>query len=172
MKSKILPILVTSIFLILFILFYKGLKNSNIYVPRLIDNNEIPYFKADLFDKSKKMSSDEIFQDENFYLMNIWSSWCVPCRDEHVFLKDLAEEKNLILIGLNYKDNLKSAKSFLSELGNPYNNIFLDQNGLIAIDWGAYGVPETYLIKKKKIIKKVIGPLSRDMVLEIKDLIK
>ena len=104
--------------------------------------------------------------------MNIWSSWCVPCRDEHGFLKELSDEKNLKLIGLNYKDNKESANKFLNELGNPYDIIFSDPKGIIAIDWGAYGVPETYLIKNKMIIKKTIGPLDKNSIMEIKEIIK
>ena len=106
----------------------------------------------------------EIFKENQFYLMNIWSSWCIPCRDEHIFLTDLSDEKNLNLVGLNYKDNIENAKSFLNDLGNPYDIIFLDPKGIIAIDWGAYGVPETYLIKKNMIIKKIVGPLNIDLV--------
>jgi len=87
-------------------------------------------------------------------------------------LTDLSDEKNLNLVGLNYKDNIENAKSFLNDLGNPYDIIFLDPKGIIAIDWGAYGVPETYLIKKNMIIKKIIGPLNIDLVKEIKEIIR
>ena len=76
------------------------------------------------------------------------------------------------LIGLNYKDNVLNAKNFLDELKNPYAQIFSDQDGLIAIEWGAYGVPESILIYNKKIIKKVIGPLNKSLVFEIEELIK
>ena len=104
--------------------------------------------------------------------MNIWASWCVPCREEHQFLMELKKEKNLKIIGLNYKDDTKNAKKFLDDLKNPYSNIFLDKDGLIAIEWGAYGVPESFLIYNKKIIKKVIGPLNGNLTSEIKKLIK
>ena len=86
-------------------------------------------------------------------------------------LKELSDE-NLKLIGLNYKDNKESTNKFLNELGNPYDIIFLDPKGIIAIDWGAYGVPETYLIKKNMIIRKIVGPLNIDLVKEIKEIIK
>ena len=112
-----------------------GLKNSNIYVPKENVNKKIPNFTAKLFETSEKINSEKIFSKDQFYLMNIWSSWCVPCRDEHNFLKDLSNEKNLNLIGLNYKDKTENAKNFLIELGNPFDIIFLDQKGIIAIDW-------------------------------------
>ena len=104
--------------------------------------------------------------------MNIWASWCVPCRDEHVFLDELSKEESLNLVGINYKDDFERASFFLKELGNPYDIILLDVDGIIAIEWGAYGVPESYLIKNKMIIKKIIGPLNKNLVNEIKKKIK
>ena len=172
MKIRVIPIIATIFFIIIFILFYRGLENSNIYVPKTNINKQIPTFNAKLYNSSEEISSSKIFKDNQFYIMNIWSSWCVPCRDEHGFLKELSDEKNLKLIGLNYKDNKESANKFLNELGNPYDIIFSDPKGIIAIDWGAYGVPETYLIKNKMIIKKTIGPLDKNSIMEIKEIIK
>ena len=107
-----------------------------------------------------------------FYMMNIWSSWCAPCRDEHKFLLNLSNQKNLKIIGLNYKDKKKNATNFLNELNNPYDFIFSDTDGTIAIEWGAYGVPESFLLYKNKIIKKIIGPIDQNSLLEIKELIQ
>ena len=76
------------------------------------------------------------------------------------------------IIGMNYKDNLKSAKNFLNELGNPYNEIFIDSDGTIAIEWGAYGVPESFLIYNNEIVKKYIGPLNQQLIDEINLYIK
>ena len=84
----------------------------------------------------------------------------------------LNKEKNLKIIGLNYKDKIRNAKNYLQELNNPYDIIISDQDGLMAIEWGAYGVPETFLIYEKKIIKKIIGPITNDLMNEIKELIK
>jgi len=172
MKIKILPISLVALFLIVFIIFFKGLKNSNIYVPNINLDKKIPFFSTELFDSNIKIHSNEIFVGDQFYLLNIWSSWCVPCRAEHVFLMDLGKEKNLKLVGLNYKDNVMNAKNFLRELNNPYEIILTDNNGLVAIEWGAYGVPETFLIHKKKIIKKIVGPLNSDSTFIIRGLIK
>ena len=96
----------------------------------------------------------------------------MPCREEHQYLMELSKEKNLEIIGLNYKDKITNAKNFLYELDNPYSNIISDLDGLIAIEWGAYGVPESFLIYDKKIIKKVVGPLNNNLVIKIKKLIK
>ncbi len=172
MKNKIFSISLIFFFLIIFLVFYKGLQNSNIYTPDLEIKKNIPSFKAQIFDTSNEISSEKIFNNDQYYLLNIWSSWCVPCRDEHPFLVYLSNKKNLKTIGLNYKDNNKSAKIFLKELTNPYELIFSDKNGTIAIEWGAYGVPESFLIYKKKIIKKIIGPLNKEILFEIEEIIK
>ena len=172
MKIKSIPLIVILLFTIFFIIFFKGLKNSNIYVPNINYEKEIPSFTTQFFDTNVKINSDEIFKEDYYYLMNIWSSWCLPCREEHRFLMELNKEKNLKIIGFNYKDNIKDAKKFLDELKNPYSKIFLDKDGLIAIEWGAYGVPESFLVYNKKIIKKVIGPLNTNFVDEIKRLIR
>ena len=172
MKNKILPIFITSILIIIFIFFYKGLQNSNIYTPETKINNKIPSFSGELFFKNKKINSSDLFKLDQFYLLNIWSSWCVPCRQEHPLLMNLGKNKNIELIGMNYKDTKIKAKNFLSELGNPYKKIIFDRKGVIAIEWGAYGVPESFLIKDGIIIKRYIGPLNQKLFSEINQLIK
>jgi len=173
MNNKVLSLVLILLFFIIFFLFYKGLKNSNIYTPITKIEKDIPFFETKIFENNENISSNEIFIDDNiFYLLNIWASWCVPCVDEHPYLIELAKQQNLKLIGLNYKDNDIKAKKFLNELGNPYSIVLLDYDGILAIEWGAYGVPETFLIKEKKIIKKIIGPINDDYLIEIKELIK
>jgi cytochrome c biogenesis protein CcmG, thiol:disulfide interchange protein DsbE len=172
MKSKTLPIFLITIFIIIFYIFYKGLQNSNIYTPDVNIKKDIPNFKTKVFDINNIINSNEIFKENKFYLVNVWASWCIPCREEHVFLMKLYKKKNLEIIGINYKDKNDNAKSFLNELGNPYKLILLDQDGTIAIEWGAYGVPETFLVYQKKIIKKIIGPINNNSLLEIQKLIK
>ena len=172
MKTKILPIFLIIVFLIIFFIFYRGLQNSNIYIPNTITKKNIPSFETKVFDTNKKINSEKIFLNDKFYLLNIWASWCVPCREEHTFLISLSKQKNVEIIGLNYKDSSKNAKNFLNELNNPYKIILLDKDGTIAIEWGAYGVPETFLIYNKTIIKKVIGPINEDTFMEIIKLIQ
>ena len=172
MKNKFLPFSITFIFIIFFIIFYKGLRNTNIYTPELKTNNEIPLFSAQLFYSDKVINSSEIFNSNKFYLLNIWASWCVPCRQEHSFLMDLAKNKNVEVIGFNYKDTKINAKSFLEELGNPYKKIIFDSDGVKAIEWGAYGVPESFLIYNNKVIQKYLGPLNQESIEKIKLLIK
>ena len=172
MKNKIFPIFISIVFILIFIIFYKGLQNSNIYIPKTSNEKDIPNFNAKIFNSNKKINSEELFKKDKFYLINIWASWCIPCRDEHPYLMDLSNQKIVEVIGLNYKDNKRNAKKFLEELNNPYKIILSDEDGTIAIEWGAYGVPETFLIYNKKIIKKYVGPLNSDLLFEIKKLIK
>tara|TARA_Y100001970_G_C14141579_1_gene807406 strand:- start:876 stop:1394 length:519 start_codon:yes stop_codon:yes gene_type:complete len=172
MRKKLLPFFIALAFSIFFIIFYKGLDDSNIYIPTKIKQDQIPVFKIKEFYSETYVNSSEIFELDKKYLVNIWSSWCVPCRQEHPLLMSLKDEDKLNIIGLNYKDNKKNAEIFLKELGNPYKKIFIDLDGLIAIEWGAYGVPESFLINNNKIIKKYIGPLNKKLINEIKETIK
>ena len=172
MKNKLLPIIITSLFIIIFIFFYEGLKNSNIYTPETKINIKVPSFDGELFYEKKIINSSELFQVDKYYLLNIWSSWCVPCRQEHPLLMNLGKNKNIELIGINYKDTKINAKNFLADLGNPYKKIIFDDEGIIAIEWGAYGVPESYLIHNGIIIRKYTGPLNKKLINEIKLLIK
>ena len=172
MKKKIILYSIILIFLIIFVIFYKSLKDTNIYTPETRINNDIPIFSADLLLLKKNSTTTEIFELDKFYLLNIWASWCVPCRDEHSILMKLSKNNKLTIIGMNYKDNKKNAKSFLNELGNPYEKIIVDKNGTNSIEWGAFGVPETFIIYNNKIIKKYIGPLNQELLIEIKKIIK
>ena len=124
-----------------------------------------------MFYLNEEVNSANIFKKDKFYLVNIWSSWCVPCRDEHPILMELKKNSNITVIGINYKDNKKNAQNFLNQLGNPYKKIIVDQKGTLSIEWGAFGVPETFVIYNKKIIKKYIGPLNEESLIEIEKII-
>ena len=94
-------------------------------------------------------------------LLNVFASWCAPCRDEHPVLMELAQDKRFQLIAINYKDKPENAAAFLAELGNPFAKIGSDVSGRAGIDWGVYGVPETYVIGPDGVIRyKHVGPLD------------
>ncbi len=171
MKRRIISFLVIVLLIFVFIIFYKGLNNSSLYKPRS-EISEIPQFFAKSFYLNEEFNSKKIFNDDKYYLFNIWASWCIPCRDEHPILLKLSINKQLDIIGLNYKDKLINAKKFLNELGDPYEKILVDRDGTISIEWGAIGVPETFLIYENKIVKKFIGPLNENSVKEIQQIIK
>ena len=172
MKNKILPFSIIFVFIIIFGIFYKGLQNTNIYTPDTKTSFEVPSVSIKLFNSDEIINTLEIFNSDKFYLLNIWSSWCVPCKQEHPILMELSQNNDLEIIGINYKDTKKNANDFLEDLGNPYDNIIFYYKGTNAIEWGAYGVPESFLINNNKIIKKYIGPLSKGSLQEIKLFIK
>jgi len=173
MKKKFnLFIIITSLSFC-FVIFYKGLNNSNTYAPKIIDKKNIPIFEAKDFNSNTYLNSAKIFEEDTFYIVNIWASWCVPCKKEHPLLMELNKNQSVKLIGLNYRDKLNNAKKFINEFGNPYSQILIDNNGTLGIEFGAYGIPETFLIDKNKmIIKKFVGPINEKIVEEIKLIIK
>ncbi|WP_336071029.1 DsbE family thiol:disulfide interchange protein [Nitratireductor rhodophyticola] len=100
-------------------------------------------------------------------LVNVWGSWCLPCRQEHPLLMQLATDERVVIAGLNYKDKPENARRFLGDLGNPYDAIGVDQNGRAAIDWGVYGVPETFLVGPDGTIRyKHVGPFTPESIRE------
>ena len=171
MKSRIFFFISIISLLFIFVIFYKGLNSSISYEPKS-KIKDIPEFKARLFFENKEVSSMQIFSQNKFYLFNIWASWCIPCRREHSLLSDLSKYEKLEIIGLNYKDDPNNAIKFLNQLGNPYEKILIDQDGTKAIEWGAFGVPESFLIYQNKIVRKFIGPLNFESVEEIEKIIK
>lgn len=95
------------------------------------------------------------------WLLNVWASWCVSCREEHAVLNEFAKTKLVALVGLNYKDEAVDARQWLAKLGNPYQLSVSDREGKVGLDWGVYGVPETFVIDKQGVIRhKHIGPVD------------
>ncbi len=106
-------------------------------------------------------------------MVNFFATWCLPCREEHAYIKRFSDEKRIRVIGINYKDNPKKTIQWLKDMGNPYSNIPIDKNGKIAIDWGVYGIPETFIINSKGIIKyRHVGPITKKIYKKINLLIK
>ncbi len=172
-KNIKLVVFVLTGFVIFFILLNALEKNNN-YLPEKITNEIETNFKAELLYKNEIVSLKDLIQNEDISVINIWASWCLPCRNEHKYLINLSLINNVNVIGINYKDSINNAKNFLEELGNPYSQILIDPDGTKSIELGAYGVPETFLLntKTRKIIKKYIGPLDDIKFNEIADIIK
>ena len=123
--------------------------------------------------KKKYNNLKNLFNEEKIMVINIWASWCVPCRKEHHYIKKLSNINNLKLVGLNYKDKTKNAQKFLEDIGNPFDIILSDTDGTKSIFLGAYGVPETLILDSElTILKKYIGPINSKIVSEIKNLAK
>ena len=154
------------------VVFYKSLFEVKNYIPKNI-NNKIDNIEVKEFNKDNNFLLKNLFDEEKIMVINIWASWCVPCRKEHHYIKKLSNINNLKLVGLNYKDKTKNAQNFLKEFGDPFDIILSDTDGTKSIFLGAYGVPETLILDKElKILRKYIGPIDSNIVVEIKNLAK
>ena len=159
---KITKIIILFIFLFVIGIFYISLTRDTNYNTSSLINKDTPEFKIISFDNSNYFTRDDI-KKNNYTLINFWASWCAPCKVEHPILMKLSQNKNLLILGINFKDKNPQAKTFLSELGNPYDLLAKDKNGKRSVKFGIYGIPESILINKElMIIQKFVGPLSVD----------
>ena len=137
MKNKFSFFIIIIFLVFCFVIFYKGLNNSNTYVPKVMNKKNIPIFEAKDFNSNVYLNSENIFEEDTFYIVNIWASWCVPCKTEHPLLMELSKNRSIKLIGLNYRDDLDNAKKFINEFGNPYSQIIIDKEGTLSVEFGA-----------------------------------
>jgi cytochrome c biogenesis protein CcmG/thiol:disulfide interchange protein DsbE len=157
MLKYILPLI---LFIIMAIFLAIGLNLNPSEIPSPLLNKPAPvFFAPKLQAPSEKLANADL--KGQVWLFNVWASWCVSCREEHPVLNELARQKAVTIVGLNYKDDPAAAKNWLDTLGNPYNVSIMDQDGRIGIDWGVYGVPETFVIDKKGLVRyKHTGPVT------------
>jgi cytochrome c biogenesis protein CcmG/thiol:disulfide interchange protein DsbE len=151
-----------AILAILIFLLYKGLEQDPYRIPSPLINKPIPNFVAANLIKKCPPLTKKIFLNQHWSLLVVWSSWCKTCFAEQAFLLTLKHNARLRIYGLNYRDDLKRAKDYLTDQGNPFYQIIFDPSGVLAIDLGVYGVPENFLIDPQGIIRyKYIGPLNK-----------
>ena len=172
MNKKYKILILGATIIIIFILFLKALNTDKVYQPNQMVNKQIPEIILEDFNNKNSKIDQNIFSQKDFVLINIWASWCVPCLIEHPFLMSLKNKNKIDIIGINYKDETTNAQNFLKKYGNPYSRIGVDKKGEVTIQLGAYGVPETYVLKKGLIIFKHIGPINEDIVNKILELKK
>ena len=164
----------TIILFLFFILgiFFIALNQTSNYNTEHLVGNKLKDIQLDSFQNNKIIYSEDL-KDNNFTLINFWASWCAPCRDEHSYLMELSKEKNLKILGVNFKDKEANALQFLKDLGNPYDYLSKDKQGKKSISFGIYGIPESLLIDKElKILKKFIGPINKNDLNDIKEIVK
>ena len=165
--QKIIKISIPLILFFIIGVFFIGLNrdvnyNTNSLIGKKISNINIEHFEDKTFYKETDLKKN------NYTLINFWASWCAPCRDEHPLLIRLSKEKNLKILGINFKDKKKQAETFLNDLGNPYHLLAKDVQGKHSVIFGVYGIPESILINKDLIIlKKFVGPLSYEDFISI-----
>jgi cytochrome c biogenesis protein CcmG/thiol:disulfide interchange protein DsbE len=129
-------------------------------IPSALINKPVPEFDLPQLAGVAGDGLNDQLLGSGLHVVNIWASWCQPCRAEHPVLMELAKDERFQMAGLNYKDIDENARRFLGNLGNPYRRIGSDPKGRSGIDWGVYGVPETFIVKDGVIVYKFIGPLS------------
>ena len=160
--QKIIKIIILLIFVFIIGIFFISLNKEANYNTRSLVGKKIPEVNFEYFN-GKNFYKAEDLKRNNYTLINFWASWCSPCRDEHSLIVDLSKEKNLKLIGVNFKDKKDQAEKFLIELGNPYDLLARDVYGKQSVMLGIYGIPESILVNNELIIlKKFIGPLSQE----------
>ncbi len=146
------------IFALLVVMLAVGLTLNPRLVPSPFIGKPVPEFELPLLNQAGTFTHEDL--KGRVTLLNVWASWCFACRQEHEMITQLSRS-GLRVVGFNYKDKAEDAISWLSQLGDPYEVIVQDLDGRVAIDWGVYGAPETFLIDKQGIIRhKVIGPVS------------
>ena len=171
--NKYLKLVIIILFsLFVFFVFFKGLEKPNNYLPEKNLNKIDTSLVIKNLNDQKEILLGELINNNNFSIINIWASWCLPCRDEHAYLLKLRNINKIDIIGINYKDKKSNAIEFLSDLGSPYSEVLTDKDGTKSIELGAMGVPETYLINNEVVIKKYIGPLDEMKFKEIIEIIK
>jgi len=154
------------IFIVVAVFLAVGLKLDPREVPSPLIDKPAPQFELPRLLQMDGVVGTADLRGE-VWLLNVWASWCVACRVEHPLLNDLAAKRLIRIVGLNYKDAPADARTWLREFGNPYDIIAVDRQGEAGIDWGVYGVPETFVIDRSGVIRyKHIGPLDAKVLNE------
>ena len=157
MKKLLIPL---ALFLMLAAFLYVGLSRDPREVPSPLIGRQAPAFSTSvLADPARRLGRDDLMG--KVWILNVWASWCGACRDEHPLLMAWSREQRVTLIGLDYKDRREAGQAWLANGGNPYVDSLFDPDGRIGLDWGVYGVPETFVIDKTGIVRfKHIGALT------------
>jgi len=159
MKKAFIPL---GIFIVLLVFLAIGLTRDPHEIPSPLIGKPAPSFTAPILDKPGQTFAAKDMLGK-VWLLNTWASWCVACRQEHPLLVEFAKTNPLPIIGLDYKDQETEGMKWLARYGNPYNVAITDRDGRIGIDFGVYGVPESFLIDKAGIIRyKQIGPFTEE----------
>ena len=169
--QKIIKSIIVFLFIFVLLVFYNSLNREINYSTDYLIGNKLAKINLKGFDDNKIYTSED-FKKSRYTLINFWASWCAPCRIEHPYLMQLSKEKNLKILGVNFKDKKINASKFLNELGNPYYYMAKDTSGKQSVNFGIYGIPESILINNETIVlKKFVGPLNDQNLNDIKEII-
>jgi cytochrome c biogenesis protein CcmG/thiol:disulfide interchange protein DsbE len=166
MKKAALYLIPLAAFVVLAVFLLRGLWLNPREVPSPLIGKAAPVFeRPNLHKPELQFASKEMLGQ--VWVFNVWASWCTPCRQEHPLWNELAMKKLVPIIGMNYKDDDRAAKKWLADLGDPYTLTIVDGDGRLGIDYGVYGVPETFVIDKQGVIRhKHIGPVTPEAIEE------
>ena len=169
--QKIIKSIIVFLFIFVLLVFYNSLNRETNYSTDYLVGNKLEKINLKSFDDNKIFTNED-FKKSRYTLINFWASWCAPCRIEHPYLMQLSKEKNLKILGVNFKDKKINASKFLNELGNPYYYMTKDITGKQSVNFGIYGIPESILINNETIVlKKFVGPLNEQNFNDIKEII-
>ena len=169
--QKIIKSIIVLLFVFVLLVFYNSLNRETNYSTDYLVGNKLEKINLKSFDDDKIYTSED-FKKSRYTLINFWASWCAPCRIEHPYLMQLSKEKNLKILGVNFKDKKINASKFLNELGNPYYYMAKDTTGKQSVNFGVYGIPESILINNETIVlKKFVGPLNEQNLNDIRVII-
>ena len=160
----LIPLVVLLVICVFVLIYLLSNKDPN-KPPSVLINKTVPSFKSEsLFNSSKFIVTEDLKNKK--ILINFFASWCLPCKVEHPLFLELSDNyENLYLLGFNHKDKKEDAKKYLLEEGNPYDFVGIDSNGMIALEFGVFGLPETFLVNEDgKIIYKFMGPITKDII--------
>ncbi|MEC7137145.1 MAG: DsbE family thiol:disulfide interchange protein [Pseudomonadota bacterium] len=165
--QKTIKFIISIFFIFILVVFYLSLNRTSNYDTENLIGNKLEPIKLESF-KNNNFFTNENLKKNNYTLINFWASWCAPCRIEHPFLMELSKEKNLKILGVNFKDKKNNALNFLNNLGNPYYYLAKDELGKKSVSFGIYGIPESILVNKELVVlKKFVGPLNLEDFNEI-----
>lgn len=163
MKRFLLPL---ALFAVLFVFLGVGLRLKPQEIPSPLIGRAAPVFAAQqVEDEARSFRSGDMLG--KVWLLNVWASWCAPCRAEHPVLLELARSGGVAIVGLNYNDQRADSRRWLQTFGNPYQASAFDGDGRIGMEYGVYGVPETFVIDRRGVVRfKLVGPVTADVVRE------
>jgi cytochrome c biogenesis protein CcmG/thiol:disulfide interchange protein DsbE len=160
---RFLPLIILLIIIALF-LFGTFKKNTRV-IPTPLIGQEVPLIELEtiFFEEFENKDLADILKSNKIKIINFWASWCLPCEVEHPILMGLSKKSDLVIIGINYKDTEEGSARFLNEKGNPYDVILIDDEGILGIEMGLTGVPETFVVNQDGIIiYRIVGPINNE----------
>ena len=160
---RFLPLIILLGVITLF-LFGTFKKNTRV-IPTPLIGQEVPIMglETKFYEDFKKNDLEDVLKIDKIKIINFWASWCLPCEVEHPILMGLSKKSDFIIIGVNYKDTEEGSAEFLNEKGNPYDLVVIDDEGMMGIEMGLTGVPETFVVNEEgKIIYRIVGPINNE----------